>query len=282
MEKNSIVNLNVTKFDMATPIGLQYHRIIPAERELWSLQSNLLLTAEPALRSDLARGFVQLGLENFHGWRLRSFSGHPVPLLGCPQGPKGFPYIQSERLLFQFMATISCPLTVQQCQEPISISSMGSLKVLRGCSKVSLKTSLLQAEPVLVLQLLLTGQALQPPLPPPQCLGVSLLKSFQLAEILLALRPWIPPYSGTVFDDRDVLLLCPVSILEIPQGSTSYNSSQPGNQKSSMIMCWSKHCMDWRLIQLAYKVLYRCRFSLWLPTYSLIFSFPGIVVQLKY
>jgi len=33
-----------------------------------------------------AQGFIQLGLEKFQGWSLHNLSGHPAPLLACPDG----------------------------------------------------------------------------------------------------------------------------------------------------------------------------------------------------
>lgn len=54
------------------------------------------------MRSDqAAQGFLQAGLENLKGWRLRSLSEQPVSLLPVFMVKKISSYISSEPLLFQ-------------------------------------------------------------------------------------------------------------------------------------------------------------------------------------
>ena len=66
-------------------------------------------------------GFIPSGLENLQGQRLHSLSGQPVPVSSCRHGVKGFPYVQSEPVMFQLMSVISCSTALHQlpvCQDP--------------------------------------------------------------------------------------------------------------------------------------------------------------------
>lgn len=107
---------------------------------------------------------------------------------------------------------ISCPLTVHQHQESIAVCSAASSQLLRGCCKVPLRISLLQAEQFVAPHPHPTVLTSLPTVPSSlQCLDVSLLNLFQLAEAFLEPGPWIPPYSGANLDARGILQLCPVS-----------------------------------------------------------------------
>lgn len=146
------------------PIGTKDHnRIIPAGRLLSSLQSYLLVSAGPALRSVLvAQGFYLDGSWNFHRWRMHHLSGQSVPLCTVLRGKNIFSLHPVTTVL---VPVISCPLMVHQHQEPIAVSSTASSELLRGCCKVPLKISLLQAEQFLALHPHPTVQALQLPSP---------------------------------------------------------------------------------------------------------------------
>ena len=71
------------------------HRVIQAARNL-KRSPVQPLPQQAQLR---AQGFIQLGLENLQGQRLHNLSGPPdlVPQFSLE---KGFPYIQSELLMF--------------------------------------------------------------------------------------------------------------------------------------------------------------------------------------
>lgn len=94
----------------------------------------LLLTVEPALRSDVVTwGFVQLGIKNLQGWRPQGLSGQPVPLLGFCHGENITSHMQAEHLLSQFMPIVPLLPIRHNFEEPVSVSLITSLQALRGC-----------------------------------------------------------------------------------------------------------------------------------------------------
>lgn len=94
----------------------------------------LLLTVEPALRSDVvAWGFVQPGLKSLQGWRSQGLSGQPVPLLGRCHGENIASHMQAEHLLSQFMPVVPLLPVRHNFEEPVSVSLLTSLQALGGC-----------------------------------------------------------------------------------------------------------------------------------------------------
>jgi len=61
-------------------------------------------------------------------------------------GKKCLPCVQSKSTLPQFKAIIPCPITTHLAKKIFPIFPIGPLQVLKGCYKVSLQPSLLQAE----------------------------------------------------------------------------------------------------------------------------------------
>jgi len=46
------------------------------------------------VKSDLViQSFIRSGIENLQGYKLYYLARQPVPLLDCPNGEKGFPYV---------------------------------------------------------------------------------------------------------------------------------------------------------------------------------------------
>lgn len=56
----------------------------------------IMLKAEPAVSSEkVARGFIQLTLENHQGWRQQKLYEKPAPYLNCSHDEKVPPLMQS-------------------------------------------------------------------------------------------------------------------------------------------------------------------------------------------
>ncbi|KAK4811229.1 hypothetical protein QYF61_022126, partial [Mycteria americana] len=83
-----------------------------------------------------AQNPVQPGLECFQGWGIYHLPGQPVPVLNLPS--------------FSLK-----PL-------PLVLSLQALVKILKGCNKVSLEPSLLQAEQPQLSQPVLIGEVFQP------------------------------------------------------------------------------------------------------------------------
>lgn len=93
---------------------------------------------------------------------LHNIFKQPVPGPDCPRGKKEVLYIQSEPLLFQFMFLV-IHFPVMHCfEESSSIFLIPSPQELVGWCELPPKPSLLHTERAPFLQLLLTGQVLQP------------------------------------------------------------------------------------------------------------------------
>lgn len=97
------------------------HRELRLERRSGALQSNLLLTAEPFLRSSLV----------FQGLKTSRVGNYTVSFPPPLQGEEVSPYIQPEHL-FQLRPILPLPPTMHTCERPDSISSVTSLLSLCG------------------------------------------------------------------------------------------------------------------------------------------------------
>lgn len=87
-----------------------------------------LSLADSAVSSDqAAQGFTKSSPENPQGWALPKWSGALFHCLVVLRVKFGFPYIQSEPFLFQFMPIVSCPPAMHDYQEWGSIFSVTSL-----------------------------------------------------------------------------------------------------------------------------------------------------------
>lgn len=114
------------------PIESCNHRKFRLERSSGALQSNLLLTAKPFLRSSLVfKDCVQLCLENLQDWKLHS-------LFSSPSSSGGrFSLCQHEHLLFQLRTVLPLPPTMHSCERLDPIPSITSLLSLCGCVRCS-------------------------------------------------------------------------------------------------------------------------------------------------
>lgn len=87
-----------------------------------------------------------LGLYPVRPWkspRVRKprLSVQPVPLLDCSHGEKGFPPIQAELKIFQYMTIVFHPPTVHHCEKPTCVFITTFSYVLEGCLYVKCITA---------------------------------------------------------------------------------------------------------------------------------------------
>lgn len=106
------------------------------------------------IRPLVAQGFVQLDLENIPVVDFLCSNNEQPPWAACPtvvlsSERKGFPYIQPEHLLSQFMLIVPLPPIRHSCKDPGSLPLITSLQALEGCCWVPPKPSLIQGEPAL-------------------------------------------------------------------------------------------------------------------------------------
>ena len=84
----------------------------------------------------------------------------PTPMFHHPYCKKFLPYIQSKSTLPWFKTITPCPVTTALAENIVPVFPIGPLQVLKGCNKVSLESSLPQAEQPQLSQPFLIGELL--------------------------------------------------------------------------------------------------------------------------
>ncbi|KAM9644853.1 uncharacterized protein ACIBXB_013062 [Morphnus guianensis] len=110
----------------------------------------------------VAQSPISPDLEHFQYCGSHNFSGQPLPGSCYPHPKKFLPYVQSKSTLFQFKPVTPYPVTTGPGKKSVSIFLISPFYILKGCSKVSLEPSLLQAEQPQLSQPVLTGEVFHP------------------------------------------------------------------------------------------------------------------------
>ena len=98
----------------------QNHRMVEVERNLWRSSCATPLPKQDH-QEQVVHDRVQMAFDHLQGWWHHNLSGEPVPVLSHSHSKNEFPDVQMRPPVFQFVPSVSGPITGHHWRKPSSI-----------------------------------------------------------------------------------------------------------------------------------------------------------------